>query len=458
MEFTELADYPVPVGALTEWLPCAGSGWEEDPRPASYIHEAHLRRCAETGGRESWLGSAFEIDGVLDVAAFAAALEKWTDRHEVLRSHTGLDAETGEIRRHTAPPGGVHIGVLSRGHDVEGGDNYAHLQELFDEHASPHSWPSYVFATLEPVQRDRFMVFFAADHSIIDGFSVVLIAHELTSLYEEAVSGRVADLLPVGSYLNFGRQEREDVPDAQVERHALDVWRTALDGSGLPEFPFEVGPRTGGPQQNVSAWILDAEQAALFNARCREATVGFFPGLLACLGLAGSEVAGQHRFRAVTPVHTRHAPEWVSALGWFVGLSPVDFEVVSDDFGTVAQAAAGNISHTKPAAVVPFDRIEKQLGIPIRPRFVVSYMDVRFAPEADRWIERNARALRSRQYTHDVYAWINRTPRGVNLAVRYPGNDVAAASVHLWVASLRRQLDRVSAHYSPVGSQTSAHP
>ncbi len=124
-----------------------------------------------------------------------------------------------------------------------------------------------------------------------------------------------------------------------------------------------------------------------------------------------------------------------SALGWFVGLSPIDFEVTSDDFAAVARDAAESVARTKPISVVPFDRIEKELDIPIRPRFVVSYMDVRFVPEAGRWHERNARALRSRQYTHDVYAWINRTPRGVNLAVRYPGNDIAAASVHTWVGS-----------------------
>ncbi|MBA8960203.1 hypothetical protein JOJ86_003494 [Rhodococcus percolatus] len=458
MEFTELADYPVPVGALTEWLPCARSEWVDDPRPASYIHEAHLRRCSDSGGRESWLGTAFEIHGTLNVTAFRSALEKWTDRHEVLRSHTTFDAETERVHRRTVPQGGLHVGVVSHGYDAAGGDNFAHLQQLFDEYASPHSWPSYVFATLETVQRDRFTVFFAADHSIIDGFSIVLVAHELTALYEEALSGRTANLFPVGSYIDFGREERETSTDADVKREALDVWRSALEGPGLPEFPLEVGPRTSYAQQNLSAWILDADQAAAFNSVCREADVGFFPGLLACLGMAGAEVAGHQRFRTVTPVHTRHSPQWASALGWFVGLSPIDFEVTSDEFAAVARDAAESVARTKPISVVPFDRIEKELDIPIRPRFVVSYMDVRFVPDAGRWHERNARALRSRQYTHDVYAWINRTPRGVNLAVRYPGNDIAAASVHTWVGSLRRQLEQVSTSYPSVGLRSVGQP
>lgn len=458
MEFTELADYPIPVGALTEWLPCARSAWIDDPRPASYIHEAHLRRCAAADGRESWLGTAFEIEGRLDVAAFQSALEKWTDRHEVLRSHTSFDPAHDTIQRRTVPAGGLHIGVISHGYDAAGGDNFAHLQQLFDEYASPHSWPSYVFATLEPVERDRFTVFFAADHSIIDGFSIVLVAHELTALYEEILSGRAANLFPVGSYVDFGRDERESPTDADVQREALDVWRGALADRGLPEFPLEIGPRTHDAQQNLSAWILDADQAAAFSTACRDADVGFFSGLLACLGLAGAEVAGQQRFRTITPVHTRHAPQWASALGWFVGLSPVDFELPSHEFGEVARAAEASTARTKPIAVVPFDRIERELHLPIRPRFVVSYMDVRFVPDAGQWVDRNARALRSRQYTHDVYAWINRTPRGVNLAVRYPGNDIAAASVHTWVASLRRQLEQVAVTYPSVGREVSLKP
>ncbi|AOW92199.1 condensation protein [Rhodococcus sp. WMMA185] len=451
MEFTELADYPVPVGALTEWLLCAQSDWVDDPRPASYVHEAHLRRTAKSGSRESWLGTAFEIPGALDADAFRSALEKWTDRHEVLRSHTTLDAETELVRRYTVPRGGLHVGVVSHGYDAAGGDNFAHLQQLFDEYASPHSWPSYVFATLEIVERDRFIVFFAADHSIIDGYSIVLVAHELSALYEESVSGRTVDLFPVGSYIDFGHEEREASTDPEAERKALDLWRSTLEESGPPEFPLDIGPRTQLPQQNLSAWILDADQAAAFNRACSEAEVGFFPGLLACLGLAGVEVAGQQRFRTITPVHTRRAPQWTSALGWFVSLSPIDFEVRSSDFGAVAREADASLSRTKPVSVVPFDRIGNELGTPARPRFVVSYMDVRFVPESGSWPQRNARALRSRQYTHDVYAWINRTPQGVNLAVRYPGNDIASANVHTWVAALRRHLDQVSTSYLPVG-------
>ena len=70
-------------------------------------------------------------------------------------------------------------------------------------------------------------------------------------------------------------------------------------------------------------------------------------------------------------------------------------------------------------------------------------MDVRFVPEAAQWPEWNARALRSKAYTHDVYIWINRTPQGLNVAVRYPGNETANAAVHAYVAALRRTIEEI---------------
>jgi hypothetical protein len=218
MEFTELADYAIPAGALVEWLPCATGPWVPDPRPVSYIHEAHLNRSAAGAGDKSWLGTAFEISGPLDVDAFRVALGRWIDRHEVLRSHTVLEPSSGEITRHTVPIGGIDIGVVSHGYDASSQDNFDHLHRLFDDYASPHSWPSYVFATLTPRGGDGpFTVFFAADHSIIDGFSIVLVAHEIAALYREASTGSAANLFPVGSYVDFGAVEREQMADMEAE-------------------------------------------------------------------------------------------------------------------------------------------------------------------------------------------------------------------------------------------------
>jgi len=456
MEFTELDDYRIAAGILTEWLPCAAEDdWRADPRPASYIHEAHLRRTSGArygGGRDSWLGTAFEVPGPLDGEAFRRALQRWIDRHEPLRSHAALgDEESGMVVRRTTPPGRVSVRPIR--HDAAEPDTIRdRLLGLLDDYTAPHLWPSYVFATLERSGDEShsgdfapFTVFFGADHSIIDGYSVVLVAHEISALYDEERTGRAADLFPVGSYIDFGAAERDESARVDDDHEAVRIWRRTLtEGGGqAPAFPLPIGqrPARAVPQRRLSERWFDDEQASQFSARCRRSEAGFFAGALACLGQAATELAGTDRFRTVAPAHTRAGPIWAGSLGWFVGLRPIDLDLTgTTGFDELAARGAAELRRTRAAARVPFVRVGELLGTPILPRFVVSYMDVRFVPMAAQWPELNARALRSRSYTHDVYVWINRTPEGVNVSARFPDNPVAGENVPSFLSRPRELM------------------
>ncbi|OZC92697.1 condensation protein [Rhodococcus sp. 06-412-2C] len=460
MEFTELADYAVPAGTLTEWIPSVGpqartpeaAGWRPDTRPTSYVHEAHLRTSLSSPrrGRESWLGAAFEVAGPLNKPAFRQAVLNWIDRHEAMRSSASIDETTGEMSRVTAAEGAIDIWQVEQERCSQSSEVFEHLQYLFDEFTSPLIWPAYAFVTLEPLDDTRpITVFFAADHSIIDGLSTVLVAHEIAALYGEALGGPAAALFEAGSYLDFGSSERERHAELEHSHDAVRMWRDFLvDGDGeLPAFPLDIGDPSPEdvPQGGLSAWVLDAEQADSFSTACRKTGHSLFAGLLAVLAITGAELGGGTCFRTVTPVHTRDEPQWASALGWFVGLCPISFDIGGDDsFGSVIAAASAEVKKTKPIARVPLDRVFTTLGYSARPRFVVSFMDVRFAPAAEHWPDWNARALRSKQYQHDVYVWINRTPQGINIAARYPNTEQATARVHEYVGALRRLLTEVA--------------
>ena len=86
-------------------------------------------------------------------------------------------------------------------------------------------------------------------------------------------------------------------------------------------------------------------------------------------------------------------------------------------------------------------------------------MDVRFAPAAEHWPDWNARALRSKQYQHDVYIWINRTPQGINIAARYPNTELATARVHEYIGTFRALLTEVAdTGTASFSAATSQHP
>ena len=460
MEFTELADYAVPAGTLTEWIPSVGphartpeaAGWQPDTRPTSYVHEAHLRTSlgSPRRGRESWLGAAFEVAGPLNKPAFRNAVLKWIDRHEAMRSSASIDEASGEMSRVTAAPGAIDIWQVEQERCAESSEVFEHLRYLFDEFTSPLIWPAYAFVTLEPLDQTRpITVFFAADHSIIDGLSTVLVAHEIVALYGEELGGPPAALFEAGSYLDFGSSERERNAELEHSDDAARIWRDFLvDGDGqLPAFPLDIGEPSPDevPQSGLSAWVLDPDQADSFSIACRKTGHSLFAGLLAVLAITGADLGGGTRFRTVTPVHTRDEPQWASALGWFVGLCPISFDIAdADSFGAVIAAASAEVKKTKPIARVPLDRVFTTLGYSARPRFVVSFMDVRFAPAAEHWPDWNARALRSKQYQHDVYVWINRTPQGINIAARFPNTEQATARVHEYLGAFRKLLTDVA--------------
>ncbi|MDH6279411.1 condensation domain-containing protein [Prescottella agglutinans] len=460
MEFTELADYAISPGMLTEWLPEATTGWVDDGRPASYIHEAHLRRTADgthDDGRESWLGAAFRLPGQLDHDAFRAAIGMWIERHEPLRSHAELGHD-GRITRRTIDPDGIELNEVRHEYEFDADTVYERVHDLFDELTSPHRWPAYLFVTLEHSDPEpECTVFFAADHSIIDGLSVVLVAHEITSLYTEAMAGPPALLVPAGSYIDFGAEERAAASTVDHRHPAVECWRSAfLRSKGrLSDFPLDLGPRPVErvAQRAVSEWVFDAAQAAAFNTVCHRAGQNFFAGVLACFAEASAELTGNTVFRTVTPVHTRNDPHWATSLGWFVGLSPIEFDIAgAADFAEAAGRAAEAVASTKSAAKVPFARVEEVLSAPIRPRFVMSFMDVRFVPMAQQWPDIQARALRSRHYTHDVYVWVNRTPHGVNIAARFPGTPTATENVLRFLERAQQALSDIVPVVQAVGA------
>ena len=85
-------------------------------------------------------------------------------------------------------------------------------------------------------------------------------------------------------------------------------------------------------------------------------------------------------------------------------------------------------------AAVPYSRVAALLGSTEIPRFVVSYIDLRFLPDGHEWQTRKGRALRSECHAeNEVYFWINRTLDGLNISARFPSSDVSTTNVHRFV-------------------------
>ncbi|MBP2391535.1 condensation domain-containing protein [Aeromicrobium fastidiosum] len=452
MEYSELHDYPIPAGIVTTWTPVASpAAWRDDDRDLSYDHEAHLGRDADG----AWIGSAMRLPGPYDPDVLRRALRAWIVRHEVLRT-TVQRRDVGWARR-TAETDGVDVRQEVLGHR-SGGEAREEVAQFLAA-LSPVVWPHCVFATVVDPDASGFVLVFGADHSVMDAYSQLLWFAEMADLYRRAGTG--ADdaelaVLDVGSHVDFAESDRRSGDDIADDHVAVTTWREflTLDGTGAPVdtpvFPHHPDVAGGAaatacPQRSLSTWVLSGVSTDLLAGQLRQRGVGLQSAGIAALALAARRRSGIERLRFVLPLHTRHDPRHVGAVGWYVGLCPIDLDLTGAT--TVAEAvqrADQAVRGAKDLARHPFPRIAELLGIDDTPHFVVSYVDVRHVPGAEQWPAQQARALRSPAHAPDeVYLWLIRSHVGLNISARYPGTDLADVAMRGYVANARAVLSEM---------------
>lgn len=474
MEYTELADYPVPTGKLSSWHFTADENqWAEDERSLSINHEDHLRDILREEKNqahhdlrhvsEDWIGGAFVIHQPLDTEAFREALTTWFGRHETYRTtataHEDNDGTT-TFTRYTMGPSAVHvrrndIGIYTNDQLVR-----HEIHRYFAHEVNGIGWPHIAVTTIEPVTlsitgqpADEFTVIFAADHSVMDAYTQLLTIAEVTELYSAAREKRESNLPPAGSYIDFCAGERAVTETESSRDNAVEQWKNFFgrtDGQPMPPvFPLPVHPHTTTPQpmqqqRSLSTWLLGEEDVSLLGARAKDNGGSTKSALLTALKLALTELAPVESARYIMPMHTRYEPKYMLSAGWFVGLTPVDDPL--NGATSFTEAFEDTVAATKlhrDLSVYPYAAVCDELGITEPPRFVVSYVDTRFIPGADAWTERE-RVLRSSVMSDDdVYIWLNRANGGLNVSMRYPNNPQAEESVSAFLSRFTTILTKV---------------
>ncbi|MFJ9895947.1 condensation domain-containing protein [Streptomyces sp. NPDC091280] len=442
MKLTDIPSLDMPPGRPTVWRATATTAWAPDPRPASYVQQAHMDHVLASAGAgplaPSWLGIAFDLPPHLDQRAFAAALAAWTDRHENLRSRLVPPG----TRRETLPPGATAVHGTTLQPFTDGRQLAQQIEELFDREAGPLHWPGFVCVTVD--RADTTTVYLAADHSLMDGYSVFLVPQEIHALYTGS-----SPLPETASYLDFAAEERATVDALTADDPLLVPWRkflAAVDGQ-LPEFPTPIKHLGASPPDQPSGCrhLLDAPGTRAFDRACRSRGGDSFTGLLACLARIGYETTGEPQFSTMAPFHTRTTP-YRSSLGWYVGMAPISFPLHDvGSFERTLRSAVAGLEGVKEMARVPVGRITELLGTPLRDPFMISYMDLRLTPGAREWTARRTVSLRGRSNDADeVYFWFMRTHEGLTVSWRHPATDTGHAAVDRYIGRLRQVVEQIS--------------
>ena len=455
MRMTDIQHCEVRPGLLIEWTldPVAtktATGLPEDSRAPAYVQESHLRtaRSVRNDGLfvPTWLGTAFDIPGGVDLHVLQDALRNWTLRHETLRS--GFRWVGDEMRRFTLAPEAVSLRREVVGDFPDTHRLVQHLQDRFDVAANALSWPNFIYAAV--VRDDCTSVYMAFDHTNVDSYSIQRIPAEIHGLCTAGVESRAVEGTPFSSYVDFCEIERTDADQIDETHEIVARWRGFIDrcGGKLPNFPVDLGLDPSGElptQKLLHEMIVDADAAAAFESSCRPFG-GSMVGILAATSLVVHKIGGEPVFRTIVPFHTRVRPEWRNSLGWYVGGAPIEVPVAqAPDFQSVLEMVRTALKSSRRMARMPVARVLRLLGSDFRPTSpdlysLVSFVDARDIPGSERWVELKAYGLVRASYGDKVCAWFNRLHEGLHFVNRYPDTDIACKNMRLYVQQLREVI------------------
>ncbi|MEI5098776.1 condensation domain-containing protein [Streptomyces sp. PmtG] len=452
MRVTDIQRCEIRPGRLVEWTVhpetvAAAAGLPEDERPPAYVQESHVRtaRSVRQGGLyvPTWLGTAFDIPGPVDLDALEGALRDWTLRHETLRS--GFRWVGDDMRRFTLAADAVALRREDKGAFEDADALTRYLQDRFDVAADALSWPNFIFAAV--VRDDSTSVYMAFDHSNVDSYSIQRIPDEIHALYAARRRGTAVQAPPIASYVDFCASERTDADRIDEDHAVVTRWREFIgrcDGK-LPNFPVDLGLDPQGPlptQSLLREMLVGEEDAAGFETYCRPYG-GSLVGLLAATALIVRDLSGLEVYRTVVPFHTRVTSRWTESVGWYVGGAPIEVPVArAADFDASLTLVRAALREGRPLSRMPISRVLRLLGSDFRPTSpdlysIVSFVDARPIPGSERWQDQKAYGLVRVSYGDQVCAWVTRLHEGLQFACRLPDTGAAHKNMGLYVERLR---------------------
>ncbi|GAA2068920.1 condensation domain-containing protein [Williamsia deligens] len=449
------------------------------PVPPSTLQEGHLHGTAATaraGRRHSvYLAAATEVDGGFDPRAIAEALRRFVIRHDGLRSWFSVSG--ADVTRHVVDADHVafttaDLAVLDDHGWVRGGprrDDHIGARRLhefvdteFGQRASALRWPGF---ELGAIVRDRSTtLFWFCDHALTDGVSQAMALAEIADLYVAERDGTPPGpftTAPVGSAVEYARQERIRAAAYGEGSAALHHWMTTLRAHGLrmPHSAVDLGlaPGETAPVRSIRFDVLDADGAQRFAQICSAAGGGVTAGVVAAIATADHELTGDPSWFGITALADRDLADVHLAQGWFCRFAPVAFPVAEARRFTdlVPRAQRAGVEATD-ASHVPVPTVMAALiaagadpaEAMVTPQ-LLSYLDFRRSPHAgtptyDRGIQTTGEGR-----TANASVWVNRDEHGMYLGTQTPDTPVAQERL----AHHHRRLRAIFAEIAATGDR-----
>ncbi|WP_055475017.1 condensation domain-containing protein [Gordonia sp. HS-NH1] len=439
MHVTTIDRYGPPAGELLCWtVDTSAARSEISDVPPSFNQTVHL---ATAGDSSTWLAAAFTVRGRVDRAALGSAYHALIARHGTLRSSFSTGPEG--VRRHSYDPDDLVLRidtVIDTSSDTVLRDR---LRDTLDRACHPFGYPAYLFAAID--RDDASTIICGFDHCHVDAYSISIVIDDLHRLYDgyrcHGGSFDPSATAMSGSFVDFCAAESSAPPVALSDPRMRQWLRFFDDRDGaLPTFPLDLGVEPGAiaAQATEVRTLLDSAATERFAQLCRRNGASVFGGTLAAMADAVRRCGGGPELPLLFPMHTRREEKWRDAVGWFTTNAPLRVVGTGDLVETIRRTGP-ELRRAVALGEVPVPQVIEAMGGLRRTRadiFMVSYVDYRLLPGADRHRAIDAHHISNATTADDAQFWISRTGDGLALRARHPDTLTAHRTIRRFTDEL----------------------
>ncbi|HEU5228032.1 MAG TPA: condensation domain-containing protein, partial [Ktedonobacteraceae bacterium] len=278
--------------------------------------------------------AVLQLTGPFNLPVFRQSMRELVRRHEVLRTTfiKGKDAPIQCI--HLLPITAIEVAEIAAAEPEQ--RQVAILQDIQAEVQRPFdlaNGPLLRVRILRLSQQQHILIF-TMHHIISDGWSIGIMAHELSVIYNAFVVGRPSPLPELSiQYADFAVWQRTYLQGSRLAAH-LAYWKQQLIGAPTLDLPTD-HPRAlsaASPGATCSQeWPLALAQQVLELSQ-QEGVTPFMILLTGFMALLAYQ-SGQEDITIGTPVTNRPHPELERLVGFFVNTLVLRVDLSGDPTG-----------------------------------------------------------------------------------------------------------------------------
>lgn len=380
--FARLVETVLESGESLSWPEMIKAPQAEDyPTAPGQARLWMLEKMRGEGPSPFHMQAALVFDGECDRQALDYALTQLLKAHEVLR--TGIqENDRGESRQRVFASDDIALScewldaTFAESELLEQGKAFSQIP--FDL-ATPPLCRLLAAPLISDDNSARFGLVLVMHHSVSDGWSIGVLAKELSALYADFINAKTRE----DEYIDRSSKVcADDAAGIQYKDYAYWLERSLASEAGqqssaywLAKFADPVDALTlplDRPRplykSSVGATLELSVSAAAwsrFSTLASERGLTQFTALLAALEFVLARFSGQTNFCVGSPVAGRTHPELESLIGFFVNVLPlratIDLNWTVDELlAAVSSEVAESLSHQ----ALPFDSIIDQLDLP----------------------------------------------------------------------------------------------